>query len=121
MRFVGSKHGVEGECFAGEMNSDLVFSPLRGEVLPEYVLEGVDRVILFLVAQGDGVRVDLAGNPSQPEGGFPARGITRQAAVDRSAVVLTFVGFLSFLSFLGLRSFLSFLSFWRFGRPPGWF
>ena len=51
------------------------------------ILESVERIIDLLVAWGDGARVDLADDTSQPEGGFPAKDITCQAVVNRFAVV----------------------------------
>ena len=97
---MGSDNCVEGESSSSEMNGDPIFSPLGAR--SSLVLESVERIIDLLVVWGDGARVDLADDISQPEDGFPAKDITCQAMVNRFAVVqkpVCLVGFW-FVAFL---------------------
>jgi hypothetical protein len=96
------------DCFGGrgcanEMGDDPTLFPLRGEVLPECILESLWGVEGAFSVRGAGIGAYAVNGTSQPNGSLVANDIACQAtAADRGTTVefLAFLGFLEYLAYL---------------------
>jgi hypothetical protein len=82
------------------MGDDPTLFPLRGEVLPECILESLWGVEGAFSVRGAGIGADAVNGTSQPNGGLVADDTACQATAAGRGTTVEFLAFLGFLEYL---------------------